>query len=54
MSEKSIKNTGSGNTFAPGLLDHCPLSLAKFSGICLRMSRTSVHQKLVHFSSQEI
>ena len=48
MSEESIKNTGSDNTFAPSLTDHRSLSIAKFNGDCLRMSSISVHQKVVN------
>ena len=48
MPGKSIKNTGSYNTFEPILIDHRPLPLAQFSGSCLRMSSIFVHQKEVN------
>ena len=37
MSEESIKNSaGSKDTFAPYLIDYCPLPDAPFGGNCLR------------------
>ena len=49
MSEESIKNIGSENTFASSLIDHRPLSIAKFNGNCLRIRSISLHQKVVNF-----
>ena len=30
MLEEGIKDAGSDNTFAPSLIDYCPLSIAEF------------------------
>ena len=49
ISEESIKNSvGSKDTFAPYLIDYCPLPEAPFSGNCLRESSISANRDAVN------
>ena len=46
---KKLKNNNrAGNTFAPSLVDNCPLPDAKFDGKCLRQISISAHRIVVN------